>query len=376
MRETSLCRRDRARLSAWTSGFTLVELLVVIAIIGILVALLLPAIQAAREAARRSECQNHVKQLALGCLLHEDTHGFLPSGGWGYSYTGDPDRGYGENQPGSWYYSILTYIEEQSKRDLGAGDTDDNAAWRPASIKLHQSPVTIFHCPSRRPAQLYKAVLAGMAEQKWLETVAAQEGIVKADYAANSGDSLYFDSWPGNGTTSLWLPSSYDAISNASERRPVKWTDTSNPDSKFFQTGVMYYHSELKLSRITDGLSKTYLLGEKWMNPDHYESTGKNDGVTFTLGDNQSAYTGYEWDNQRVAWQKDSDDLIETHQPKQDRAGLNPYRDPAFGSAHVGGYNCALCDGSVQTVSYDINYEVHRRLANRLDGEVIPDGAF
>ena len=102
-------------------GFTLVELLVVIAIIGILVALLLPAVQAAREAARRAQCKDHVKNIALGCLLHEDTHGFLPSGGWTFFYTADPNRGYGEDQPGSWIYSILTYIEERALRDLGSG---------------------------------------------------------------------------------------------------------------------------------------------------------------------------------------------------------------------------------------------------------------
>ena len=64
-------------------GFTLVELLAVITIIGILIALLLPAVQAAREAARQTQCKNNLKQLALGCLQHEQVQGYLPTGGWG-----------------------------------------------------------------------------------------------------------------------------------------------------------------------------------------------------------------------------------------------------------------------------------------------------
>ena len=61
-------------------GFTLVELLVVIAIIGILVALLLPAIQAAREAARRAQCQNNIKNVAIAVLNYESNNKVFPEG--------------------------------------------------------------------------------------------------------------------------------------------------------------------------------------------------------------------------------------------------------------------------------------------------------
>ena len=90
-------------------GFTLVELLVVIAIIGILVALLLPAIQAAREAARRRQCTTQLRELTLGCLNHHDVHGHFPTGGWGWNWVGDPDRGYGKEQTdGMCPFPIIT----------------------------------------------------------------------------------------------------------------------------------------------------------------------------------------------------------------------------------------------------------------------------
>ena len=103
-------------------GFTLVELLVVITIIGILIALLLPAVQAAREAARRLQCQNNLKQLALGCLNHEQSQGYLPAAGCGkpmpWLWVGDPDEGFGKQQHGGWFYNILPFIEQQALHDL------------------------------------------------------------------------------------------------------------------------------------------------------------------------------------------------------------------------------------------------------------------
>jgi prepilin-type N-terminal cleavage/methylation domain-containing protein/prepilin-type processing-associated H-X9-DG protein len=367
--QDSLCtqrRQPAAVTDACRSGFTLVELLVVIAIIGILVALLLPAIQAAREAARRNQCKNNVKNIALGVLLHEDTHGFLPSGGWGLDWTGDTNRGYGPDQPGSWIYNILSYVEESSLRDLGRGLATSAPGFRDASSKLHQTPVPLLSCPSRRPARPYLAAWINVHVQTWLANLAQTSGVTKSDYAANSGDST---EWSGD---SLNRPSSY------SQADSLTWTTTATcnratadraalRDLPWCQSGVMYYRSELKLSQIVDGTTNTYLVGEKYLRPEAYDCTTTTPGCTY--GDNQSMYTGYEWDNHRVAYQsasKISDQ--DFYQPRQDTPGYDSYG--AFGSAHPGGLNMAMCDGSVQAISYEIDPATHRNLASRFDGNV------
>jgi type II secretory pathway pseudopilin PulG len=77
-----------------------VEVLIVIAIIGLLLQLMLPAIQASRERARKTNCQNHLKQLAIAAQVHVNLRNYFPSGGWSGAFMADPRRGYGREQPG------------------------------------------------------------------------------------------------------------------------------------------------------------------------------------------------------------------------------------------------------------------------------------
>ena len=314
-------------------GFTLVELLVVIAIIGILVALLLPAIQAAREAARRTQCQNHLRQLALGCLNHADTHKYFPSGGWGYYWTGDPDAGVGAKQPGGWTFNILPFIEEQTLYDLGrdgAFPPLDSTTQKAGGSQREQTAIPIMNCPSRRAARLFQRDTATYPFRGL--NFNSIDSVARTDYAGNAGTV------PVATFTSVRYPKT---LAEGQNYETFGWSRQSD--------GIIIQRGELKMQRASDGLSKTYLIGEKFLDPTSYE-------VGLFHNDSESMHTGYNNDSLRGT----------CGVPQRDTPGLGAL--DVFGSAHPGTWHAAFCDGSVQAMDYDINELVHAEFGGRAGG--------
>jgi prepilin-type N-terminal cleavage/methylation domain-containing protein len=307
-------------------GFTLVELLVVIAIIGVLVALLLPAVQSARESARRTQCMDHLRNLGLATLLHEDSVGHYPSGGWGYRWVGLPDRGFGEAQPGGFVYNILPFIEETALHDLGSGLPMSQQLQ--ASAQRVATAIPIFNCPTRREPIPYENNQGGSIRGSAPVTVSG-----RTDYAGNGGDLFVFY---GSGPETL----------EQGDAPGYAWPSMES------NTGLVYLRSKIQTKQIVDGTTNTYFVGEKYVNPDYY-TTGQDPG------DNESMYSGDDYDVARWA----------AVRPVGDRPGLVAH--PAFGSAHVSGFHMMFCDGSVRHISYDIELATHRGLGNRKDGIVV-----
>jgi prepilin-type N-terminal cleavage/methylation domain-containing protein/prepilin-type processing-associated H-X9-DG protein len=333
---------DGMRQTSAKRGFTLVEVLVVITIIGILIALLLPAVQAAREAARKVQCSNNIKQMALACLQHEESNKFLPSGGWGWTWAGDPDRGYSKRQPGGWHFNILSYMGLDNLHDMALGQN------HAAAVVVAETPIGTFICPTRRQAIAY-----AFPHPTNYNTFPRRPQVVgRSDYAANAGDATTDAVNPQISAASGTNPyATGDGMADA--QWTSMWYGSGHP------TGVVFRRSQCTMADIPDGASNTYLIGERYCWPDHYD-----DGVDFC--DDQGWVEGYDYDTNRWVQLGSRSDPNSYLLPMQDTPG----RDDGvrFGSAHASGFNMSFCDGSVQWISYAIDAETHRCLGNREDG--------
>jgi prepilin-type N-terminal cleavage/methylation domain-containing protein len=341
-------------------GFTLVELLVVITIIGILIALLLPAVQAAREAARRAQCTNNLKQLALGCIGHENATGRYPTNGWGWGWTGDADRGNDWRQPGGWLYNVLPFIEQVPLHDMGIGISPWNDSTK---LSIHQQrmavPLNGFYCPTRRAPIAYP-----FTDNPTINSSQPGNGngppVGHNDYAANGGDGYTSGGTHAGGTPwSEYGPGDVTAVENPPGQMTPGAKTIFGAEARV-ATGIIFTGSMITAADITDGTSNTYLIGEKMLTPDNYYS-----GVD--LCDNGDAFQGENADIARWSrWSIDSTGYIP---PLQDTPGVWHYY--GFGSAHANSFSMAFCDGSVQAINYNIDLDIHSYLCNRKDDKAV-----
>jgi prepilin-type N-terminal cleavage/methylation domain-containing protein len=318
-------------------AFTLVELLCVIAIIGILIALLLPAIQAARESARRTECANNLKQIGLAEVQYENAQRKYAN-----------NVGTGGTQPPSlwapWTVAILPQMQETTLFNAWAKAytyTQDgvpevmNISSISELTQICGTPVVSYYCPSRRAPAAYPGFIDTLttATPLWGK-------VAKTDYALNWGVHNY---GPG---TKPELP----GIAQ---------------DAQHFYKDML---DRVRAKNVTDGLSKTYLVGERTMSSLYYETIvgGSNgnsepEGSIFIGEGNRSADNPPLHDPPIKNWISDWKTL-----------GLvtSNWSDVLpFGSAHPSTWNMVFCDGSVHSMSYNISLATHQALSTRAGGD-------
>lgn len=371
---------SRARIRV---AFTLVELLVVIAIIGILVALLLPAVQSAREAARRTQCKNQLKQFGLALQNHVDTFKVFPTGGakgaariedFRSGTMNNPGTPYTTNKQGlGWGYQILPFIEEANVQDLNSTDEIRNVG------------IPMFNCPSRRG-------LTQSARGFFLTDYASAQPIT--ELVGPFKNDTVEDAWPVTapkaravGQAAYWCISSgvsapdcrYDGVI---VRSPYKVVTPATPTSPSVLARHKNVPTAVKPGQIVDGLSHTFVIGEKLIRVEEYE--GSQGDQRHLAGDDKGWADGWDPDVVRFAgWPplSDSDEGICKNE-NRDIANLCGRETPVgsspdpyfFGSAHSAGMNTAFADGSVQFVSFDIEHIVFNSLATRNGEEIVDTG--
>jgi prepilin-type processing-associated H-X9-DG protein len=304
-------------------------------------------VQAARESARRTQCINQLKELTTGGLNHESAMRYYPTGGWGWSWVGDADRGFGQSQPGGWIYNILPFIEQRAKHDMpkdGKPNEHTDQQLEGARLMLID-PILIINCPTRDNGLLgpTEKKVRFAANSALNPTGSANVYVGHSDYAANAGDVAIGGGTDGpSGLVSAAMPNfPWLTINKIGLRNP--------PDADF--TGISFQRSEVGVQHVSDGTSKTYFAGEKYLDPTLF-FTDKD------TGDNETWCTGHNNDNFRTT----------AEPPRRDTEGLE--NGNWFGSAHPTGWNVAWCDGHVQYMSFEIDPVVHKNNGNRQDGNI------
>ncbi|AMV19388.1 putative major pilin subunit [Planctomyces sp. SH-PL14] len=295
------------------AGFTLIELLVVIAIIAVLVAILLPAVQQAREAARRSQCQNNLRQMGLAVHNFHEAFGQIPNAGRdGDKRTGDFKCCNSRTRAGwAWSYWLMPYLDQINTFNLASEGNDpppvlDGTAVNTDHNKVAAKGVPTYYCPTRRAPKLDSS------------------SSYKNDYAANAGNEATDD-----GTQGIFIKTDIDTLT---------------------------------IEKIRDGASNTVMIAEKTLNPNSFGIDG---------GDNEK-YINAGWDVDIIRFGGTG---TKPYPPISDSKAPLSYTTPTpavtiwpstFGSSHAA-LNALFSDGAVRAVSFDIDGETFRRLCYSKD---------
>lgn len=337
-----ISRQPLDRRATLRSGFTLVELLVVIAIIAILVSLIMPAVQQARAAARKSQCQNNLKQISLALHNFHDTNGAFPPARLVLNTSRESNETatlVGLDEP-SWLVRILPHLEQTAM-------FEEWDLYKPYGLHdeaTRQKSLPVFLCPERHAGtnavspDERKLILFPCGCPGGFQVIL---GGAVADYVANHGDNSPgasgLDSdfyWGGNGTGVI--------ISST----PKMVGDTVKPG----------WLDQISIRDIDDGTSNTLMVGEP------HVPRGEL---------NKSPYNGPAYYGRHVThFARIGGPGIPVAHSQDDQRGT-VY---SFGSGHTGYVNFGMADGSVRAISTNISTRLLANLANRNDGQSV--GSF
>lgn len=298
-------------------GFTLVELLVVLTIIAVLMALLLPAVQASREASRRTQCQNHLKQLGLAALQHESAQRQLPIS---VSPFDEGPRPWAKRDGRGWILTLLPQLEQQALYDrfakvFGTDFLSGHGLRDPSVADAMQTQLAVLQCPSDDSARR-------LSTEQW-----QWEGVPVAltNYKGSIGDNRM------GGSQSMHSGREPDCI------------PTGKCPGLFYR---LTYQVPVRIAEIRDGTSNTLMIGEDV--PEH----NAHSTAFYANGDYAS-----------------------THAP------LNFFPDPprprdwwdvmSFRSRHPGGASFCFADGGVRFVRQDIDLDLYRALSTKAGREPV-----